>query len=107
MWTFSQSAWKNCSTERFSEISVTTVLSRKSRPKLYFEHLALGHVRLGLELVGYRAPDEIGNRLRTPLRVIPDLSGDDLPHVFVDLDRDAVVLVGVDLVFLGQGSTPL
>ena len=63
--------------------------------------------RLRLELVGYRASNEIGDRLHTPLWVISNLSGDHLPHVLLDLDRDAVVLVGVTLGLRGQGFTPL
>jgi len=67
----------------------------------------LGHARLCLELVGYRAPYEIGNRPRAPLRMISDLSSDDFPHILVDLDSDPIILVGIGLAFPWQGSTPL
>lgn len=92
---------------RCSGIFATAVLSRKSRPKLYFEHLALGHALLDLELVGYRAPNEFRDRFDTPLWMLPDLSGNHFPHILVDLDRDTVILVGFSLVFPSQGCTPL
>ena len=39
--------------------------------------------------------------------MIPDLSGDHLPHVLVNLDRDAVVLTRTVFTLSGQGFTPL
>jgi len=39
--------------------------------------------------------------------MIPDLSGDDLPHILLYLDRDAVISVDAALGLRGQVSTPL
>ena len=63
--------------------------------------------RLRLELMGDGPSDELGDRSDAPFGMIPYLSGDHLPHVLLDLDRDAVVLVGVTLGLRGQGFTPL